>query len=391
MHNNHLRQMPVNFLGQQWPNPNVLATMKAFTFRLHSFILLCLLLTGVARADEAYWEYTFQPGDSLWKVAKTYTNSVNNWRELQKLNRIGRGHDRQIRPGVRIRIPVRLLKQQPAPAVVTSTTAGVRLIRRDKSEHKLAVGDKLYSGDRIITQNKQFVSLRFADGSMLTILPQSTVSMDRLSRYRQTGMIDTRVRLESGNVDTSVEKQAPGNRYEISTPTAVTEVRGTGFRVAASSPTRARTEVSQGTVEVSAGGSQQSVPAGYGIVAEKGKPLAPPVKLLDPPSLQFSQTMQLSWRPLDKARAYRLQLAKDARFTQIVDDRRTSALSIDLAELAEGDYHLRLRGIDAQGLEGRNGHLKVTIRHLPPPPPPKKPEADTWPLLIPAGVFLLTL
>ena len=81
---------------------------------------ICTLLLVVATsfpslvsAEEEYWEYTFRPGDSIWKIAERYTTTVNNWGEIQKLNQIKQGPDRKIRPGTRIIIPVSMLKQQP--------------------------------------------------------------------------------------------------------------------------------------------------------------------------------------------------------------------------------------------------------------------------------------
>ncbi|HHO58842.1 MAG TPA: LysM peptidoglycan-binding domain-containing protein [Thiotrichales bacterium] len=347
-----------------------------------------ILLTPALQAEEAYWEYTFRPGDTIWKLAKTYTTSVNNWLAIQKLNQIDRGNDRQIKPGERIKIPVSMLKYQPAPATVIATSDKVSLVRADGSRHTLAAYNKLYSGDTIITGADQFVSLRFADGSHMNILPGSEVSMDALSQYDQTGMIDTQVRLKQGNIDTRASKQAPGNRFEVITPSAVTAVRGTRFRVTSDASEVTRAEVVEGVVGVSAGESAQQVNAGYGVVAEKGKPVSPPVKLLDAPVATFNDN-KISWQALDGAKAYRYQLASDAGFNHILQDKVLSGRSADLSALTPGDYHARLRGIDAQQLQGLNTQLAIAIS--PPPPPVEEPEADIWPLFIPPAIFLIGL
>ena len=82
-------------------------------------------LPGLLAAEEEYWEYTFRPGDSIWKIAEKYTTSVNNWVEIQELNKIRQGPDRRIPPGTRIIIPVSMLKQQPVPAVVIAVFDGL--------------------------------------------------------------------------------------------------------------------------------------------------------------------------------------------------------------------------------------------------------------------------
>jgi len=363
----------------------MLNRFATYLILLTSLTFIQVLLTPNLSAEEAYWEYTFRPGDSIWKLAKTHTTSVKNWLEIQKINHIAQSSDRQIQPGTRIKIPVRMLKVQPAPAVVTSTSAGVMLIHPDNTRTTLATYNKLVSGDTIITLDKQFVGLRFADGSTLNILPNSSVSMDRLSQHAQTGMLDTQVRVQNGSIDTRVNKQQPGNRYEIITPSAVTAVRGTQFRVSSDKKAITRTEVTHGIVAVSAEDSQQKVNSGYGVIAEKGKPVSKPVKLLEPPTLAFSPAQTLNWQALNNAHAYRYQIANDGDFEQIIKAAQTSSLSVNLATMAEGNYFVRLRGIDNNGLEGLNAQLAITIKAI---------EADddpVWPAFIPATIFLIGL
>ena len=67
--------------------------------------------------------------------------------------------------------------------------------------------------------------------------------------------------------------------------------------------TSARTEVTEGIVGVSAGDAEKEVNEGYGIVAEKDKPLPEPVKLLPRPiisdNLSADNTeLHLSWKKL---------------------------------------------------------------------------------------------
>lgn len=354
---------------------------------LASLIFTQALLAPKLLAEEAYWEYTLRPGDSIWKLAKKHTTSVKNWLEIQKINNIGQDSERRIKPGTRIKIPVRMLKVQPAPTVVTSTSAGVMLIHPDNTRATLASYNKLISGDTIITLDNQFVSLRFADGSTLNILPNSSVSMDRLSQHAQTGMLDTQVRVQTGSIDTRVNKQLPGNRYEIITPSAVTAVRGTQFRVSSDKKDITRTEVTFGKVEVSAENTLQKVNGGYGVIAEKGKPISKPIKLLAAPTLEFTPAQTLNWQTLIGASAYRYQIANDDGFKQIIKAAQTSELSVNLSTMEQGSYFVRLRGIDNNGLEGLNSQRAITIKTIV-----TAPEDDPiWPAFIPTAIFLIVL
>ena len=126
--------------------------MSGFVTRL--FLVVAITLPGLVSAEEEYWEYTFRPGDSIWKIAKRYTTTVNNWGEIQKLNQIHQGPDRRIRPGTRIIIPISMLKLQPAPALVIALNGDASLVRANGDRMKLTLGEKLYSGDSVITADK---------------------------------------------------------------------------------------------------------------------------------------------------------------------------------------------------------------------------------------------
>ncbi len=333
-------------------------------------LMLAISLPGSVAAEEEYWEYTFRPGDSIWQIAKKYTTSVNNWSQIQKINQIRQGSDRKILPGTRIVIPVSMLKVQPTPAKVIALSGAAHLIRAKGKKADLEIGTLLYSGDRVITVENQFLRMQFADQSELQVLPNSEVVLDKLSHHKKTGMVDTRIRLNSGSVNTRVEKQNSDSRYEIKTPAAITAVRGTSFRLSSDDSLVSRTEVTEGIVSVSASNTKKSVKEGYGIVAEKGKPLSEPIKLLDPPTVSINQSanmtlLQISWANLTGAKLYRYQLALDNNFSQITASRITTDNSVEVSGLLPGHYYLRVRGIDQYQLEGVDSISDFLIQQAP--------------------------
>lgn len=353
-------------------------------------LILLISLPGLVSAEEEYWEYTFRPGDSIWKIAEKYTTSVNNWGEIQKINEIRQGADYRIHPGTRIVIPVSMLKLQPAPALVIAISGKVSLIRANGNKAELSIGEKLFSGDRIVTGDKQNLRIQFADKSELQILPNSEVVLDKLSHHKQSGMVDTRVRLNSGKVNTWVEKQNPDSHYEIKTPAAITSVRGTTFRLSADEGLISRTEVTEGVVAVSAGDAEKNLKDGYGIVAEKDKPLPEPVKLLPPPEISDNlstdmSSLQLTWQALDGAQYYRYQLATDEKFNQITHDTMTADNTININTLEPDHYYLQLRGVDQHKLEGIDASKDFDI--LPPP----AADDSYWKVIMSIGILLLFL
>ena len=352
-------------------------------------LLLAMCLARPAAAGEEYWEYTFRPGDSIWNIAEQYTTSVNNWVEIQRLNGIGRGSDRRIPPGTTILIPVSMLKQQPVPAIVIAVSGAARLVRADGGEKAVEKGDRVYSGDSVVTDENQGLRIQFADQSELQVLANSVVVFDKLSHHKDTGMVDTRVRLNSGRVKTWVEKLKPESRYEIRTPAAVTAVRGTVFRLASTIEV-SRTEVTEGTVAVAAGDAQREVPSGYGILAQKDKPLPEPVKLLPAPELSGnlsseSGVLKITWNGLDGAESYRYQLAADEDFDEVVADGSTEDAGIEIRNLQPGRYYLLVRGVDRFGLEGLDAGSEFDIQQ----PPAQKD--DSWLIPVTVGAIILIL
>lgn len=327
--------------------------------------MVCLLLAltqNPAHAETQYWVYTVRPGDNIWDLTEKYCVSVRHWKRIQGLNNVRL--DRQIPPGTKLRFPLDLLKYQPATALVAQVQGTAQLIRTGgKPAVPLAAKTSLRSGDRIVTGPGANVTLQFADGSELLVLEDSEVVMDALSAWGTTGMVDTRVRLQGGRVDTRVKPgQGPGSRYHIITPAAVAAVRGTRFRVAADKQRPlSRSEVTAGTVNVGDAGSSQDIPAGFGLVSESGKPPQPPKQLLPPPDLSGvarlfrSLPLQFSWSPLPGAQSYRLQIAPDQKFGTLIVDKSAGQPGLQWADLPDGHYAFRIRGIDDVGLEGLDG------------------------------------
>ena len=358
---------------------------------LSLLLFLAASLPGLLAAEEEYWEYTFRPGDSIWKIAEKYTTSVDNWVEIQELNKIRQGPDRRIPPGTRIIIPVSMLKQQPVPAVVIAVSGDATVVRANGDSEVIISGTKLYSGDKVITGDEQNLRMQFADSSELQVLPNSRVVLDKLSHHESTGMIDTRIRLNSGSVNTWVEQLKPDSHYEIKTPAAVTAVRGTAYRLSSTSLVT-RTEVTEGNVGVSAGKAEKIVSHGFGIVAEKDKPLPEPVKLLSAPELGENLSddktlLKLSWKPLEGAVSYRYQLAMDGGFNEVIVDSSTENNLLEIQDLAPGRYHLLVRGVDRYQLQGLDAVAEYEIQQALVPV-----EQDyTWTVPLSVGVFILLM
>ncbi|MCZ8073448.1 MAG: hypothetical protein O9341_04875, partial [Paucibacter sp.] len=132
----------------------------------------------------------------------------------------------------------------------------------------------------------------------------------------------------------------------------------------------------------SSGHASLAVPAGMGMVAEgRGRPQAAP--LLSAPALPAELAvverlpLRLRWAPHPGARAYRAQLFAEGDFSRLLLDHRGSEPELSWEELPpDGRYRLRLRAIDALGLEGQPSDRLLQIQARPEPPFSQAPVAD---------------
>lgn len=83
--------------------------------------------------------------------------------------------------------------------------------------------------------------------------------------------------------------------------------------------------------------------------------------------------MRFALTPMVGAAAYRGQVAHDASFDEVIADLTSATPELRFADLPDGDYLLRVRGIDTLGLEGENADFHFRLKARPEPPLPSAP------------------
>lgn len=330
---------------------------------------LLALALPVSAADEASatLALTVRPGDTLIGIGQRYLEQPGRWGELGRLNRIR--DPRRLQPGAQLRIPLGWMRWTTLPVEVVHVHGRVQGDRGP-----LAAGMRLAQGDRFDTGPEGALTLRFADGALAVFGPQ-TRAMLGLSREAPLGGVRaTRIDLEQGAVETTVQPLAtPQSRFDVKTPRVVTAVRGTRFRVAQDGQA-SRHEVLEGLVAAQgATPVPVEIAQGNGLRAEGGQ-LGAVVRLLPAPDLsalpqrieRTSQMLQVA--PLPGAVGWRWQVATDGAFVQLVQSAQTREPSWLLTGLPDGDYFLRVRGADAQEIEGNDAQRAFALRARPEPP-----------------------
>lgn len=336
---------------------------------LHWLLLSMAMWFSPAAAAQDCW-YTVRPGDNLWSISETYLLSMAYWRALGRINQLPDPDD--IAPGTRLRIPIAWLKVRPLNVEVLAVTGTVRRGDGDGRQHTVHAGMRLEGGDTVSTEDNSSVTLRFADGSTLLLQQNASLVLDTLSAYGDTGMVDTRLRLQRGRVDNQVFSRPGDASYRVDTPVASAAVRGTRFRVGADEQGETRTEVLEGAAVLTGATRSVTLHTRQGSLARPGQAPLDPVPLLPPPDMSGIPSVvhrlpaSLPLPPLaDGVQAYRVQLAGDADFRGIVHDALLDAPPWTLPVLEEGEYYLRLRGIDVLGLEGADADMPLRVALQP--------------------------
>lgn len=333
-----------------------------------------MVLGGVADSQE--WHYTVRPGDTIWNVTAEHLTKMDYWPKLQALNRVS--DPERLPPGMKLRIPIPWLKRSPATAQVLKAHGHAQaVIAATNRTVPASPGLSLESGDVVLTGPDGNVTLEFWDGSRSLLQANSQLNLKSLDAYGDTRVVDTLLNLLRGRVENQVTpRPASGPRYEISTPVATSAVRGTRYRLAMDAgAATARTEVLEGAVAFR--GRQKAartVPTGFGALAEAGKPPSPPMPLLAQPDVAelppvvTRVPIQLSFPAVRGAIAYRAQIAPDDRFETLLFDGVAPSPAVRGPDLPDGDYVLRVRGIDARSLEGRDATHRFRLHARPEPP-----------------------
>lgn len=323
--------------------------------------------------------YTTRAGDTLIGLERQFLASPFGWKGLKIRNRIGSPMHMPV--GTPLRIPESWLRVEPRTARVVSLRGDVTIDGRP-----LQVDAKVPAGSVLRTSGDAFVTLVMPDESRLTVQPGSEARLDKVQGFHGFDGQNTQIHLARGRVETSVAAQrGPAARYQIRTPTALVGVRGTEFRVGSDAVSQAaQAEVTGGEVRMSStSGAATALPAGYGLVAIPGQAIPAPRALLPAPQIKDVPTvferveLRFVFSPVNKAVAYRVQIARDRQFSDVLMTGVFPTAAARFSGLPDGAYWLRVRAIDDAGLEGFDANQTFALRARPEPPVVVAPGSGT--------------
>ena len=354
-----------------------------------------------ALAPEPVHLHTTARGDTLIGLGQRFLVDPSQWPELARANNLAQPN--RLATGVVLAIPLRLMVVEPVPGVVVAVSGDVRLLGKVGTVGS-AAGTPLLAGQPVPEGSELRIgvgsaTVRLVDGTVLRLRSGSRVLIDESSRVPRVGGVRSGVVLQQGQIEVQAQPAAAGQPgFRVNTPQGVLGVRGTEFRASAdASSATSRSEVLKGAVVASGTRAQpapsaqtaqtaqpppsaqaaqpgQLVATGFGVVVDSTGSVSPPIALLPAPNvaqlpaLQELTLVRFTLPALPGATAYRGQVARDTRFDQLLADLQSDSTELRIADLPDGDYVLRVRGVDANGLQGFNADHPFRLKARPEPP-----------------------
>lgn len=293
---------------------------------------------------------------SVQALFERYPELKGSWEELAKFN--------LLRPGHAVEIPSDMLESSGVLAKVSSYYGETEVQRSFDSRFIPVIPNLLLrEGDEIRTWRGSGVRILFDDGNYVLLRGQSRAKVVSLGTKGGSGSSRLELLLKEGSLWSEIEHEIQG-RYEIRTATASTIIRGTDFRVKVEPGEMTRVEVLEGSVDFEVGDRTISIGTQEGALAAGLEETLTPVPLPGPPrSLVAPQPQEVlrldrfdtlfRWNAVETASSYRLEIARDETFFDLVVDRRVGPeASVRIQNIEAGTYFWRVSTFSSNGFEG---------------------------------------
>ncbi len=298
--------------------------------------------------SDADWTYTIKPDDTPKAIARRLLAERHTTTQLMSYNGLAR--DAALAPGETLQVPIQWLDRRPRPAEAVSVRGDAWRTRHPESSRALLnKGDRLNVGDGVRTGRDGYVRIKLADGSTLSVEPETRLMFNRLTQYGRGAMADTRMNLEQGRIETRVEPtETRGSRFEIHTPSAVAAVRGTRFGLEARSD-GTLLEVREGEVLFGTPQNTQPVRGGYSAFQAPGaepviQPLPPAPRITSGPDVADQLPVTIDWQAPKGIKRFRVDLLRSDNGDWIKSG-TVSDTGIEMTGLANGSYQFHVASL----------------------------------------------
>jgi hypothetical protein len=345
-----------------------------------------ILSTSLVFSEEAFQEIIVGAGDTMWSIANKYLKDPQRWPEIVKYNSLPTPDPTIALPGMRIRVPITLVKEEYRNAELLKMTPVVKYKRNGTDDWKEANAPMtLKYQDSLRTLKGAQAQVRFPSREVVIINENSYVVLKPEKILQEIQLLQGDLRASRAKIvlpqGTVVKPQGGDSDYQAKVRDDETEV----------------VFVYKGKVDVTAQGKTVTVPEGFGTQVPKGvPPMAPqPLKSFsdfDPANLNtpLKDMMSItpkgnvavktpSMKPVESKNpggskavvsksmmsSYHMQLASDPDFRKIIIEKTQNigaAFDASKEAIPDGTYYMRVAFIDALGVKSPYSEPSTVIK-----------------------------
>jgi hypothetical protein len=340
--------------------------------------------SGAARADappgypEPVIQWGVQKGESCEDIAKAAYGDAKHAALVMRYNRVSCTRGAPLKAGLTLVLPAAATEQPTAR--IRSLAPSVRARPAGGGWADASAGQPLETKSSVQTLEEARADIQFIDRTRVfmaentLVVIYGTAAQTNVSKAQPPPAIE----LESGEVRAalaalrgdSVDVAAHGGRVSASSRDTVIANHGDHTNVS----------VFDGHAKVESAGKSVVVPERFGTRFQASRPPEPPRPLPPAPAWQATPseivlaeptgaTIAASWKPVERARNYRLEIARDASFDELHlrAEVGADATSFRFERLPVGEWFVRVRAIDGDdflGLASEVVHVSVVVAEL---------------------------
>ena len=350
--------------------------------KICKIVVICALsfytILPAQESEVILQEISVKDGDTLWSVANYYLKDPRAWSDILKYNKLPSSDPNIILPGMKLKIPIMLVKESLRPAYLIYLLNDVRYRRRNTVTWEPAILNmEFFNEDGIRTTGNSNARVKFLTGELVHIGENSFVIL-RPEKEREE------VKLFSGSVRSSKAKVLT-ERVTLEPKIAPSGAKP-DYKTKVKEDKTTLVEVYEGIVDVTAEGKTVTLNKGFGTqvkflqppeaprelpplpkYADQSGGELPESKLETPEMSRGSLLVQMKLPEIPKletkakvvgalASKYHLQISSDNKFKEILIEETDGIkdrilLNFDKYNLPDGKYWYRLAYMDELGFE----------------------------------------
>ena len=159
---------------------------------------------------EVLQEITVKEGDTVWSIANTYLKDPKKWPEILKHNNLPVTDPTSALPGMKLKIPVLLIKEELRKATLVYLLNEVHARKKNEAGWKRAAKDMdLYNGDGLRTMEHARVHVNFYSGDLLKLDQNTLVILKPELKTEEVNLLAGTVRADRVNLVTPTARVTP--------------------------------------------------------------------------------------------------------------------------------------------------------------------------------------